>query len=1088
MYRLACWLLLSFVVSAGCRLHPPAAPPRHTNLGISISRLDLSNGLPVVIVRDPRAPEVQVTMRYRVGSVDDPEGQEGMAHLVEHLMFQQVLGSQSLFAHLQSHATSFNGVTTLDATTYFARAPVSRLEELLSIEAVRVGSRCTSITDSVFAREREVVVNEVRQRDAATTMREDLYRGLYPDGHPYRRRSAGTPEGVAAMTREQACAFADAHYAPSNAVLVVSGDVTPDQVSASLKKFLARIPKRTAIDRAPVPRIDLQPRRTETTAQVDQDILLVAWPLPADPAAQARVRAVATATEASIRSATGGSTQLLVLGDERAPLVGIVVLPAEDELMDDVVKQVQRAVSEAPEAFAGASPGPVGELVFDRLKQTAIFGLYATLEDGSGRDLRLAADVVAGRDPAQTLAASFAGLRELSRASAAQISREELSIERATVVVMHAQSAAKTSHDVDLKSTVEDAGLRREVPDPAEAHRPLPAEAGARGFAALRTRVLPNGMKVVLLPLTSVPTVEVRLVFGAGTADEPRDKRGVAQLAAWGLSWDMHYLNDLMLFAAAGGSGSVDVNADRTAFSAQGLDMHIDLLLAGMRRWIREGHYDFDADVVSRAVKKYAGESHDTGALNDAWRAGLFGKDHPYAAASEIGTISDSLSIPDVQAFRASHYTPDNATLVIAGGFDPELADRWVDFLFHDWSGHAVARSSPVAHPQPVSLARAKDAAQARLALAFPAAGGDRASRLVAAAMLDEITSDVRHQLGATYGLFAELEEMRLGSLISTSGYIEAGRLRDAVVLIQARLDKLKQDPDALASTFAAARARVATHLVSLTGRASLLAQRIDTDVSLGRAALSDLQTAAAVRALTVEAMGPALADLDLARAAVQMQGPDAEVRSAFEALGRTPTFIEAAMTPRVTTVDAEARDAERRRADDRLRFSDLSDAITTQGPPTDYLVEADVGISAGKMRSYDASGFTVSGFGAYRLDPTTAVGLRAAVGRESGDYIDQSLDRVPHTFHTTALDVAGVVSATAYDRLWGALFAGVHFDRVVDNSVTRWYPGLAVGLEGAFDLVKLDGHRLGVLARVQSEIVPSERSVELTVGVSYRR
>jgi len=73
---------------------PPPAPERRTNWGLPIETLELANGLRVVAIRDPKAVEVQVTMRYQVGSVDDPSDHPGMAHLVEHLMYQQVLGAR----------------------------------------------------------------------------------------------------------------------------------------------------------------------------------------------------------------------------------------------------------------------------------------------------------------------------------------------------------------------------------------------------------------------------------------------------------------------------------------------------------------------------------------------------------------------------------------------------------------------------------------------------------------------------------------------------------------------------------------------------------------------------------------------------------------------------------------------------------------------------------------------------------------------------------------------------------------------------------------------------------------------------------
>ncbi|MGE5182895.1 MAG: M16 family metallopeptidase, partial [Acidobacteriota bacterium] len=217
-------VLVACATTSGGGLEAPPAPPRRTNLEIAITQMSMTNGLRVVLVRDPRAPEVAVTMRYRVGFVDDPPGQEGMAHLVEHLMFQQVVGATTIFSRVVDDTTAFDGRTDLDATTYMERAPRERLDEMLMIEAVRVGMRCTSISDSVFARERQVVIDEAHWRGASDRLTSAIVAGVYPEGHPY-RRTPETEQTLGSITRQQACAFADAHYTPGNAVMVISGNL-----------------------------------------------------------------------------------------------------------------------------------------------------------------------------------------------------------------------------------------------------------------------------------------------------------------------------------------------------------------------------------------------------------------------------------------------------------------------------------------------------------------------------------------------------------------------------------------------------------------------------------------------------------------------------------------------------------------------------------------------------------------------------------------------------------------------------------------------------------------------------------------------
>jgi zinc protease len=1068
---------------------PPPAPPRQTSLGLELSDLKLSNGLRVLIVHDRSAAEVQVTMRYRVGSVDEPAGQAGVAHLVEHMMYQQVLGGSSLFARLESATTFFNGWTSFDATTYTARAAPSRLDELLSIEAVRVGFRCTSITDSAFAREREVVINELRQRDYASELLGALHRGLYPEGHPYRAWVAGSEASVAAITREQACAFADAHYAPGNAVLVVSGDVTVERVEAALHKFLTRVASRAAVAPVVVPPLAGNGRRLTAPAPIDDDAVLVAWPLPSDPLLRARVRAVMPAVSAIVDGKIRGRVLERSLGDDRAPAVGLIIVPATNETVVDVLRAAQQALDGLPSGFERLH-GSLGELAFDAIQQDAIYHLFAKLEDGSKRDPELASYLLEGRDPKAALAGEFNGLRQMTRTDAAAIIRDQLAFARAIIVELKASGGKKRGHDVHVDAAIHDLGLRRDPPDPEDAHRPA-REVSAHPIN-MRTRRLPNGLNVVLLPATTVPTIDVRLVFASGSADEPSDKRGAALVAAHALTWDLHYLDDLLRFAAAGGETTVDVGFDHTTFAARGLDMHLDLLLAGLRRLVRDGHYTRGARVVVEAMRRQTGKLDDYGAATDAWRGGMYGASHPYVAAGRR-EASPNLAVADAKRFRAAHYTPDNATLVIAGHFDAALADRWIDYLFSDWTGSAEPRSAPATNPRPASIARAADTSQIGLNVALPATAGGLARKLIAGEMLDELASDVRHQLGASYGLHAALDESRLATTYVLSGWVDAPRCKEAVELLRARLERLRSDPDAAARAFAAARDRVLVKLVGRGASAAALAEQVEHDVDLARAPMSDVETARTVQMLTIDQMAATLADLDLAHAVVSMVGPTDDVDRAFAVLGRKPTYVhvdQAALDNLDAPIDAAPPAAPREPEDDRDDERSIGEttALTEQAPSSRLALTVAPSYAAGSIADHDASGFAISANVGYRVEQRTAVGLHLATGGLSGSYIDGA---TPHSFTTIPIEVAAFAQATALDRLWGAAFIGVHAHRTTDTgpmTMVSWSAGLGAGLQAGVDVIRRPPHRIGVVVDLHTLFGPAAGYTAYTVGIAYRR
>jgi zinc protease len=1029
----------------------------------------MPNGLRVVFVADPYASEVQVTMRYQVGAVDDPPGQEGIAHLVEHLMFQQVLGAQSLFAKLEDSATSFNAMTTLEATTYTERAHPDRLDELLSIEAVRVGFRCTSISDSAFEREREVVLNEIRERDPSTELIAALHRALYPEGHPYRRWHSEA--SVGAITREQACAFADAHYTPSNAVLVVSGPITPKRLDEALGKFVVRVPKRDSKPHVRVPAVAAKLRRVDTTAPIDGNAILVAWPLPVDAAERVAVLTAARRIDFGLSIDLGEETQGFVFGDVAAPMYGVLIALDDDDKRTpaEQMKRIESAIESLPETFRIANPGWLATVLFEKTKQGAIYDMFAHLEEGSSRDTLIATNVLAGIDPNAMLRTETEALRGMTQGKLAETVEQQFTFDRATVALLSPSDPVKRGPSTKLAAPVHDIGQRRDPPDPAEAQHPAVEQIPIRATHMLR-RTLANGLDVVLLSATSVPTVEVRLVFGSGSADDT--EHGAAIVAGKGLRWNARYINELLMFAAAGGTNDVEVGTDQTVFTARGVDMHLDLLLAGLRHWVRDGMYSAgDID----GFRRWGNRTSNDRVLDDTWRASLFGADHPYA---QVHAVSDSLAISDVKAFRTEHYTPDNATLVVTGHFDANLADKWIDYLFSDWTGAATTSDVEPAVSQAASIAYDETTTQVGVRIAIPARHGDRAAQLVTAAMLDAITSDVRHQLGASYGFDAHLDEKRLASTYVLAGWVDATRAHEAIELVTSRLAALRDDPEATARLFVTGRKRVLTHLLASTSSALELAERVQRDLELRRTPLSDAKTAEGVNTLTLEAVSGALADLDLTRAVVLMRGPHDDVDRAFASMGRTAKRITA-------VVDEEDPNADE---DDTFSVETADDEDKPLGPLLPWTFSVFGGYSVAYTRDQGLEGFGVSANVGYRLSRKLTVGVRASIADLDGSYEGPSLAGDKLKISATPVTIAGFVHAVAQDRLWGGAFAGVNITSVTDNHMPHSVNGLSVGLEGGYDVARFSKHRLAVYGRVETELSGSPNFAGFTFGLGYRR
>ena len=206
----------------------------------------LANGLRVIVISNHRAPVVTHMIYYRVGAMDEPPGKTGLAHFLEHLMFK---GTKSLKPGEFSAIVARNGgrenaFTSDDYTGYFQTVASDRLETMMRWEADRMVN--LTLTDALIEPERKVIFEERNMRvenSPAALLHEHVNVALYMN-HPYRRPAVGWAHEVAALTRDDLLRFYRDWYAPNNAVLVLSGDVTAEKVRPLVEKYYGPIPAR----------------------------------------------------------------------------------------------------------------------------------------------------------------------------------------------------------------------------------------------------------------------------------------------------------------------------------------------------------------------------------------------------------------------------------------------------------------------------------------------------------------------------------------------------------------------------------------------------------------------------------------------------------------------------------------------------------------------------------------------------------------------------------------------------------------------------------------------------------------------------
>jgi zinc protease len=249
----------------------------------------LANGLRVIASPDHAAGSVAVNLWYNVGSRHEEPGRTGFAHLFEHLMFQGSANVKSAehFALLQPAGATVNATTWFDRTNYFEALPVGGLDLALWLEADRMGTLLTALTEENFENQREVVKEEKRQRydnvpygDAI----ELIISQVFPAGHPYSHTVIGSMDDLNAAGVEDARNFFRRFYMPNNAVLSIVGDVDVDDAFARADNFFSPVPTGDRPEKLitdPLPPLTGLPR-LETTADVPSEAVYLTWRLPAD--------------------------------------------------------------------------------------------------------------------------------------------------------------------------------------------------------------------------------------------------------------------------------------------------------------------------------------------------------------------------------------------------------------------------------------------------------------------------------------------------------------------------------------------------------------------------------------------------------------------------------------------------------------------------------------------------------------------------------------------------------------------------------------------------------------------------------------
>jgi zinc protease len=817
-----------------------------------VLKAKLNNGIRVVVVPDVSTPLVQVDVRYEVGANEDPVGKAGLAHLVEHMMFQHRFGPDSVpienraptFQHLPQLATFFNAYTTWDKTHYFLQAPKEDLENLIKLEAARLNAGCTLIPEEQFQREREVVRAEIRGslENAEGLMIYEALRLAYPEKHPYHEMVGGNDEQLSNITMADVCKFMKDFYVPSRTIVVVTGNADSEAAGKMVNKYFSGIAPGTPAPRFPVTPVKLKKQKVSMDFDMERTVVNVLWALPPHYTAEhdnawfMQYAFASTAGSLADEYDVCKSTGAFELGGSLAPVMwaGFEVHKGKSasECLDFIwmaARQTHRFFETGTNAQERGNRARAKQSFVEQME--AISSRAGFVADGVQFDKRVK---FTGED--NYFYKHLDGIDNLDSGKFKSFVKKTMNKDKAIVFIAKASTTgAKRDRRSNLKFSKEVKTHEQKADpliDPSTANQPLPAPTKNSILAGAERYTLKNGMKVVLLPYKGMPIVQANLLFKTGAIHEPEAKAGLAGMAA-----SINLPFDSVAMAAAGVSVGGRGGMDNTTFSSSGINIYLPEIINGLERVIKVGQ------VSQRSIERYRRsfkdqfdrDSYQRGYIFGLTReAAIYGEKHPYVTKGDPTPKTLSrFGMDDSHSFGRKHYSAKNATLIVAGSFDAERAKGIISDSFGDWGGghkdKPVALDSKPAGSQYIGVIGKKGMSQMQISISYPTPAGRSdhyAERVLLGEMMNLQMSRVRSELGSTYGVRAGLVTRVGPGYFSAGGSVDATRAGESLKFMRTKLQELRDGAD-FDQYFVTARQKILKQLLAESTESYSLAGRL---------------------------------------------------------------------------------------------------------------------------------------------------------------------------------------------------------------------------------------------------------------------
>lgn len=653
----------------------------------NVLRASLENGLRVVIIRNRLAPVVTTVVNYLVGSNEAPEGFPGMAHAQEHMMFR---GSPGLSANQLADigaamGGSFNADTQETVTQYSFTVPTEDLEMVLHIEAIRM--RGVLDTEELWNEERGAIKQEVAQDLSNpeyvfyTKILAILFKGT-----PYAHDALGTQPSFDKTTGAMLKKFYDTWYVPNNAILVIVGDVQPQEALDKVKRFFSDIPAKEVPNRPAIHLQPVMPGRINLKTDRPYGLVSIALRMPGfdnpDYAAAKVLSDVLSSKRGSLYSLVPEGKALDTdFGISTLPKSGLgyaIALFPKGADATALVKDVRKILSEevkngVPSDMVEAAKRH--ELTDAELEKNSVSGLAMEWSQSLA---------VEGR---QSPEEDVKAIQRVSVSDVNRVVKEYLDVNHAIVAILTPETSGQPTFSQGF-------GGKESFTPQSIAPVKLPnwAESALNRLFVPNSAIHPvvttlsNGLKLIVQPESTSDTVSVYgHIMNRPEMEVPKGQEGLDQVLDRLLSFGTTSIDRLAFQKALDDIGAYE--SAGTDFSLQVLTSYFDRglqLLADNELHPALPKEAFKT-VRQQVAAKVAGQLQSPDYLGEkALKIALFPKDDPTLRQATPATVS-SLVLEDLGDYYKKAFRPDLTTIVVIGRITPEEAKAEIEKHFGAW-------------------------------------------------------------------------------------------------------------------------------------------------------------------------------------------------------------------------------------------------------------------------------------------------------------------------------------------------------------------------------------------------------------------